>query len=233
LKILFFCKSFYPRPVVYRSTDFKTNEYKSLPGGAKWEPDESNPMLGYRGAFRYIADPEVFTLELDAIKAVREKYNNLWLMIPFVRSPEELLRVRRIVASNGLFESSSFKFWMMVEIPVNVISIEDFIKVGIDGVSIGANDLTMLVTGTDRDNADVASAFNERSKAVIWSIKRTIKHCLDQGVTCSICGQAPSVYDDLVETLVKTGITSISVNPDAVGRVRKVISQTEREIIKG
>ncbi|OGM30707.1 phosphoenolpyruvate synthase [Candidatus Woesebacteria bacterium RIFCSPHIGHO2_02_FULL_42_20] len=228
-----FCKSFYPRPVVYRSTDFKTNEYKSLPGGAKWEPDESNPMLGYRGAFRYIADPEVFTLELDAIKAVREKYNNLWLMIPFVRSPEELLRVRRIVASNGLFESSSFKFWMMVEIPVNVISIEDFIKVGIDGVSIGANDLTMLVTGTDRDNADVASAFNERSKAVIWSIKRTIKHCLDQGVTCSICGQAPSVYDDLVETLVKTGITSISVNPDAVGRVRKVISQTEREIIKG
>ncbi|EKD62676.1 MAG: hypothetical protein ACD_52C00092G0002 [uncultured bacterium] len=226
-----FCKSFYPRPVVYRSTDFKTNEYRSLPGGEKWEPKESNPMLGYRGAFRYISDPEVFTLELDAIKKVREKYTNLWLMIPFVRSPEELVRVRRIVASNGLFSSPTFKFWMMVEIPVNVILIDEFIKVGIDGVSIGANDLTMLVTGTDRDNAEVAPAFDERSNAVIWSIKRTIKHCQTHGVTSSICGQAPSVYDDLVESLVKFGITSISVNPDAVGRVRKVVSDTEKQIV--
>ena len=226
-----FCKSFYPRPVVYRSTDFKTNEYRSLPGGEKWEPKESNPMLGYRGAFRYISDPEVFTLELDAFKKVREKYTNLWLMIPFVRSPEELVRVRRIVASNGLFSSPTFKFWMMVEIPVNVILIDEFIKVGIDGVSIGANDLTMLVTGTDRDNAEVAPAFDERSNAVIWSIKRTIKHCQTHGVTSSICGQAPSVYDDLVESLVKFGITSISVNPDAVGRVRKVVSDTEKQIV--
>src|SRR3990167_9825099 len=147
-----FCESFEGKPVVYRATDFKTNEYRSLPGGKFWEPEEPNPLLGFRGAFRYIANPDVFNLELQAIKKVREKYDNLQLMIPFVRSPEELAKVRRLVAIEDLFEQSSFKFLMMVEIPVNVIAIEDFIKVGIDGVSIGANDLTMLVTGTDRDN---------------------------------------------------------------------------------
>jgi pyruvate,water dikinase len=125
-----FCKAFYPRPVTYRATDFKTNEYRSLEGGKYWEPIEPNPMLGFRGAFRYVASPEVFNLELQAIKKVREKYDNLHLMIPFVRSPEELAKVRRLVAVEGLFEKSSFKFLMMVEIPVNVIQIEDFIKVG-------------------------------------------------------------------------------------------------------
>jgi len=227
-----FCDSFNPRPVVYRATDFKTNEYRSLPGGQAWEPEESNPMLGYRGAFRYIASPDVFNLELQAIKKVREKYKNLWLMIPFVRSPKELADVRRIVASEGLFDSSSFKFWMMVEIPINVILIEEFIKVGIDGVSVGSNDLTMLLTGTDRDNAEVAKAFDERSNAVMWSLKRIIKHCRKHGVTTSICGQAPSVYDDLVEDLVKLGITSISVNPDAVGRVRTVIYESEKKLAR-
>lgn len=227
-----FCKAFHPRPVVYRATDFKTNEYRSLPGGKAWEPEEPNPMMGFRGAFRYISQPDVFNLELQAIKKVREKYNNLWLMIPFVRSPEELARVKRIVAAEGLFESTTFKFWMMVEIPINVIMIKDFIKVGIDGVSIGSNDLTMLTTGTDRDNAEVAEAFNERSKAVFWSLKRVIKACNKAGVTSSICGQAPSVYEDLVERLVKYGITSISVNPDAINRVRGVIMETEKKLAK-
>ncbi len=225
-----FCKDFFPRPVVYRATDFKTNEYRSLPGGKSWEPEEPNPMLGFRGAFRYISNPDVFNLELQSIKKVRESYNNLWLMIPFVRSPEELQKVRRIVASEGLFESSSFKFWMMVEIPVNVISLEDFIKVGIDGVSIGSNDLTMLIEGTDRDNSEVARAFDERSPAVLWALKRVIKSCNKHGVTCSICGQAPSQYDDLVEQLVNLGITSISVNPDSVGRVRDVIYEAEKKV---
>lgn len=228
-----FCKSFNPRPVVYRATDFKTNEYRSLPGGKAWEPEESNPMLGYRGAFRYIANPDVFNLELQAIKKVREKYKNLWLMIPFVRSPRELSDVRRIVASEGLFESSTFKFWMMVEIPINVILIEEFIKVGIDGISVGSNDLTMLITGTDRDNAEVAKAFDERSPAVLWSLKRVISRCRKHGVSTSICGQAPSVYEDLVEKLVRLGITSISVNPDAVDRVRTVIYEAEKNIARG
>jgi pyruvate,water dikinase len=227
-----FCKAFYPRHVVYRATDFKTNEYRDLPGGKVWEPVEPNPLLGFRGAFRYVTNPEVFTLELTAIKKVREKYPNLWLMIPFVRSPEELTRVRRIVAAEGLFEKLSFKFWMMVELPVNVILLEDFIKVGIDGVSIGSNDLTMLLLGTDRDNSEVAKAFDERSPAVTWALRRIVKTCNKFDVTASICGQAVSTYDDLVEELVKDGITSVSVNPDAVNRVRHVIHEAELRLLK-
>ena len=227
-----FCKAFSPRPVVYRATDFKTNEYRQLPGGKAWEPEEPNPMLGFRGAYRYIANPEVFTLELRAIKAVRKKYKNLWLMIPYVRSPQELASVRRIVAAEELFESPSFKFWIMIELPVNVILLSDFIKVGIDGVSVGSNDLTMLILGTDRDNSEVAEAFNERSPAVKWALKRVVRLCHKHKITSSICGQAPSTYDDLVEELVKMGITSISVNPDAINRVRGVIAETEKKIVK-
>ncbi len=225
-----FCKAFGERPVVYRATDFKTNEYRQLKGGDKYEPEEPNPLLGFRGAFRYIADPEVFNLELVAIKKVRQKYKNLHIMIPFVRSPEELRRVRRLVASEELFRTGDFKFWMMCELPVNVILLEEFIKVGIDGVSIGSNDLSMLLLGTDRDNSEVASEFNERSPAVLWALKRIIRTCNKFGVTASICGQAPSTYDDLVENLVKLGITSVSINPDAIDRVRHVIAETERKI---
>src|SRR3990167_2686284 len=225
-----FCESFEGKPVVYRATDFKTNEYRSLPGGKFWEPEEPNPLLGFRGAFRYVANPDVFNLELQAIKKVRQKHRNLWLMIPFVRSVEELSAVRRIVAAEGLFENPTFKLWMMVELPVNVILLEDFIKVGIDGVSVGSNDLTMLLLGTDQDNAEVAKAFNERSPAVLWALRRVIRKCNKLGVTSSICGQAPSVYEDLVEKLVGYGVTSISVNPDAVDRVRHDILDAERNV---
>ncbi len=229
-KLTEFCENFAPRQVVYRATDFKTNEYRSLEGGKHWEPLESNPMLGFRGAYRYISDPEVFNLELQAIKEVRQKYPNLQIMIPFVRSPEELRRVRKIVQSAGLFDDPHFKFWMMVEIPVNIIMIEEFIKVGIDGISIGSNDLTMLIQGTDRDNATVATEFNEMSPEVLWAIKKVIKACSKAGVTTSICGQAASTYNDMIEILVKAGITSISVNPDAVTRVRSMIHQAEKNI---
>ena len=227
-----FTKAFGHRPVVYRTTDFKTNEYRALPGGKNWEPEEPNPLMGFRGAFRYVTHPDVFNLELQAIKKVREKYNNLWVMIPFVRSPEELARVRRLIAAEGLFESSTFKLWMMVELPVNVIQLQDFIDIGIDGVSIGSNDLTMLVLGTDRDNSEVAEAFNERSKAVLWALRRTIRICNKNKITSSICGQAPSSYEDLVQKLVRYGVTSLSVNPDAIERVRQVVAETEADIIK-
>ncbi len=229
-KLSEFCDAFYPRQVVYRATDFKTNEYRSLEGGKHWEPVESNPMLGFRGAFRYISDPEVFNLELQAIKEVREKYPNLQIMIPFVRSPEELRRVRRLVHSAGLFDDPHFKFWMMVELPVNIIMLEEFIKVGIDGISIGSNDLTMLIQGTDRDNSTVATEFNEMSPEVLWAIKKAIKTCNKYGVTSSICGQAASTYNDMIEILVTAGITSISVNPDAVNRVRGMIHEAEKKI---
>jgi pyruvate,water dikinase len=227
-----FCKAFEPRPIIYRATDFKTNEYRSLEGGERWEPEEPNPMLGFRGAFRYVASPEVFNLELLAIKKVREKYHNLHLMIPFVRSPQELIKVKRIIASQDLTESATFKLWMMVELPVNVIKLQDFIDVGIDGVSVGSNDLTMLMMGTDRDNSEVASSFDERAPVIDWALKRVIKICHKNGITSSICGQAPSTYEDLVERLVRYGITSISVNPDAINRVRQVIATAEKELIK-
>lgn len=229
-KLTEFCSAFAPRQVVYRATDFKTNEYRSLEGGKHWEPQESNPMLGFRGAYRYISDPEVFSLELKAIKEVRKKYPHLQIMIPFVRSPEELRRVRRIVQAEGLFDDPFFKFWMMVEIPVNIIMIEEFIKVGIDGISIGSNDLTMLLQGTDRDNSTVATEFNEMSPEVLWAIKKVIKACNKAGVTSSICGQAASTYNEMIEVLVKAGITSISVNPDAVTRVRSMIHEAEKQI---
>ncbi len=228
-----FCKAFDPRPVVYRASDFKTNEYRNLAGGREYEPEEPNPMLGYRGAFRYIHDPEVFGLELEAIKNVRNKkgYKNLWMMIPFVRTIEELEKVKKIINKSGLERSSTFKLWMMAEIPSNIILLEKFIGVGIDGISIGSNDLTMLVLGTDRDNSEVASEFNEMDPSVLWAFEHIIKTSLKHGITVSMCGQAVSTYPELVRKIVEWGITSVSVSPDAIENTRKIIAQTEKEII--
>ncbi|MBI3290385.1 phosphoenolpyruvate synthase [Candidatus Microgenomates bacterium] len=228
-----FCQTFYPRPVVYRATDFKTNEYRNLVGGKAFEPEEPNPLLGFRGAYRYVKNPDVFALEMAAIRRVREKgLKNLWLMIPFVRSPHELIEVKKLIAEQGLIRSPSFQLWMMVELPVNVILLPDFIKAGIDGVSVGSNDLTMLMLGTDRDNEEVAPVFDERSPAVLWALNHVIQVCKKFGITSSICGQAPSSYNDLVQDLVKWGVTSISVNPDAVDRVREVVYDAEKNIGK-
>ena len=228
-----FCKPFSPRPVIYRASDFKTNEYRSLIGGKDFEPEEPNPMLGYRGVFRYIHDPEVFELELEAIKVVRNKkgFKNLWLMLPFVRTVEELEQVKKIINISGLQRSPTFKLWMMVEIPSNVILLDKFIEAGIDGVSIGSNDLTMLLLGTDRDNSEVASEFNELNPAVLWALEHVIKTAHKHGITASICGQAPSTYPSLVEKLVSWGVTSVSISPDAVDNTRKVISNIEKKII--
>ncbi|KKQ96460.1 MAG: phosphoenolpyruvate synthase [Candidatus Levybacteria bacterium RIFCSPHIGHO2_02_FULL_39_36] len=228
------CRAFYPRPVLYRATDFKTNEYMNLSGGKQYEPQESNPMLGYRGAFRYIHDPDVFKLELCAIKKVQEKkgLNNLNLMIPFVRTIKELQEVKKIISHENLKRSHTFKLYMMTEIPSNIILIEDFIKTGIDGVSIGSNDLTMLILGIDRDNREVASEFDERNEAVMWAIERVIRACRKNNVSVSICGQAPSVYPGLIEKLVSYGIDSISVSPDAIDDTRRHIYLAEGKIVK-
>lgn len=228
-----FCKAFDPRPVVYRASDFKTNEYRNLVGGKDYEPDEPNPMLGYRGAFRYIHDPEVFNLELEALKIVRNKkgYKNLWMMIPFVRTVDELVKVKKIINKAGLERSSTFKLWMMAEIPSNVILLEKFIEVGIDGISIGSNDLTMLIMGTDRDNSEVASEFNEMDQSTLWAFEHIIKTAVKHGITVSMCGQAVSTYPELVRKLVEWGVTSVSVSPDAIESTRKLISQTEKEIL--
>jgi pyruvate,water dikinase len=228
-----FCKSFAPRPVVYRTTDFKTNEYRNLKGGAAFEPEEPNPMLGFRGAARYVADSAVFELELAAIKKVRNKmgYKNLNMMIPFVRTPKELMDVKKIIAANELTRSSTFKLWLMVEIPTNVIRIDDFLDVGIDGVSIGSNDLTMLMLGTDRDNSEVAHDFSELDPTLLWAFEHVVTACAKRGVTSSMCGQAPSDYPDLVEKLVAWGITSVSVNPDALDHVRETVYEAEKKLV--
>ncbi len=229
-----FTHSFGSRPVVYRATDFKTNEYRNLSGGEQYEPLEPNPMLGFRGCYRYILDESVFNLELEAIKMVRNKmgYKNLHLMIPFVRTVDELIRVKRIISAAGLVRSNTFKLWMMVEIPSNVILLDDFINAGIDGVSIGSNDLTMLILGTDRDNETVAAEFDERNPAVLWALEHVIKTASRHNITSSLCGQAASQYPDLVDKLVSWGITSVSVSPDAVDNTRRVIANAEKRLLK-
>ena len=231
--LLKFCKAFSPRPVIYRATDFKTNEYRHLKWGKLYEPEEPNPLMGFRGASRYIQSPDVFSMELEAIKLVRNKYGykNLWLMIPFVRTPHELIEVKKIVTQNGLVRSPSFKFFMMAEIPSNVILLDKFIDVGIDGISIGSNDLTMLTLGLDRDNSEVAHSFSEMDPAVLWSLKRLVTKAKKRGISCSICGQAPSNYPELVEKLVKWGATSISVSPDAIDATREVVAWAEKKKI--
>lgn len=228
-----FCQNFAPRPVIYRTSDMKTNEYRHLIGGKDYEPEESNPMLGYRGAFRYIHDPEVFHLELEAIKMVRNNMNlkNLWTMIPFVRTVDELIQVKKLIAAAGLYRSPSFKIWMMVEIPSNVILLEQFLAVGIDGISIGSNDLTMLLLGTDRDNNEVASAFSEENPAVLWALEHVIQTCHKHNITVSLCGQAPTQRPQLLENLVKWGITSVSVSPDVIESTRTAIATIEKKLI--
>jgi pyruvate,water dikinase len=227
-----FCKAFGDRPVVYRTSDFKTNEYRNLVGGRDFEPEEPNPMLGYRGVFRYINDPDVFHLELEAIKKVREKHKNLWMMLPFVRTVKELVLVKKLISQAGLYRSETFKLWMMVEIPSNVILLEKFIYAGIDGVSIGSNDLTMLMLGTDRDNSEVAREFDEQNDAVLWALERVVKTAKEHKITSSLCGQAASSYPSLVEKLVSWGITSVSISPDAAESVRQTIVECEKKMVK-
>jgi pyruvate, water dikinase len=228
-----FCKAFYPRPVVYRATDFKTNEYANLIGGKQYEPEEPNPMLGYRGAYRYIKDQRVFNLELKAIKHVRNNLNltNLWLMVPFVRTVDQLVQVKKIITDHQLVRSSTFKLWMMVEIPSNIVLMEDFINVGLDGISIGSNDLTMLMLGTDRDNSEVSEIYDERDPAVLWALKKAITTAKKNKITSSICGQAPSVYPDLTQKLVEWGITSVSVSPDMIEQTRDIVYQAEKRLV--
>ena len=227
------CAAFHPRPVIYRATDFKTNEYRNLKGGQEFEPQENNPMIGYRGASRYIKEPDMFKLELEAIKRVREKQDlkNLWMMIPFVRTISEMEAAMKLIKDYGLEQSHDFKLWMMVEIPSNVILMERFCDLGIDGVSIGSNDLTQLTLGIDRDNAQMAEEFDERDDAVRLSIAHIIKTCRQRHITVSICGQAATTYPEIAELMVKEGATSVSVSPDSVVATRKLVASVEKKLL--
>lgn len=227
-----FARAFYPRPIIYRSSDFKSNEYRALKGGDKYEPKEENPMLGYRGALRYIHEPDLFEAELEAIQMVRHKkgYDNLSLMIPFARTTDELKVVRDMVAKTGLLSERKFKFWMMCEVPSNVILIEEFLEAGIDGVSIGSNDLTQLTLGIDRSSSHLEPFFNENNKAVKRSIGNVIKACHKYNKTISVCGNAASLYPEFTEFLIKKGVTSVSVNPDAIWDTRELVASIEKNL---
>ncbi len=225
--------AFAPRPVVYRATDFKTNEYRGLKGGDKYEGEEDNPMIGMRGALRYITNPDVFNLELAALKFIREKMDltNLHLMIPFVRTVDEMKKCKELIEVAGLRRGPDFKLWMMVEVPSNVILLEKFIDIGIDGISLGTNDLTQLTLGVDRDNQKLAKVFDERDEAVEMSVAYVAKTCRRRGITTSVCGQAPSTFPEFTEMMVKNGATSVSVTPDVAIQTRKIIASVERRLL--
>lgn len=190
-------------------------------------------MIGYRGVSRYVKDRDEFEMELAAIKKVRNEWGlkNLWVMLPFVRKVSELQDVKKIMEENGLRRSADFKLWIMVEVPSTVFLIEDFCKAGIDGVSIGSNDLTQLILGIDRDSEALAPEFDERDPAVMQAMYRVIETCHRYGVTGSICGQAPSTYPEITEALVSHEITSVSVNPDAVVQTRRLVASTEQRMM--
>ena len=231
------CREFHPRPVVLRFSDFKTNEYAKLEGGQKYEGaiKESNPLIGWRGASRYL-DPRfepAFRLEIAAVKKVREEMGlkNLWCMIPFTRTVGEFAKVRALLQREGLRQDEDFKLWIMAEVPSNIILADEFCKAGADGFSIGSNDLTMLILGADRDNEVLAPLFDERNMAVKRAIKSLIETAHQYGRTVSICGQAPSVYSDFTRFLVEAGIDSISVNPDAFMQTKRLVAQVEQRIL--
>ena len=230
-----FGEAFNPRPVVFRATDFRSNEYRNMEGGAEFEPNESNPMIGYRGAYRYINEEDLFNLELRALKKCREDYRleNLHLMIPFVRTLWEMARVKELVDAAGLMspEPGGMELWVMAEVPSVVYRLADYAALGVTGISIGSNDLTQLVLGVDRDSEKVAPLFDERDEAVMDTMRQIIQGCRDLGLTSSICGQAPSVYPELTAKLVEWGATSISVNPDVVVRTRQIIASAEQHLL--
>jgi pyruvate,water dikinase len=223
--------AFAPRPVVYRTIDFRTNEFRNLDGGADFEPVEANPMIGYRGCYRYVREPDLFALECELLARVREQTPNLHLMIPFVRTRWELEACLELVDQSPLGRQRGLHRWVMAEVPSVVYRIPEYAELGIDGVSIGSNDLTQLMLGVDRDSEICAELFDESDAAVLDAIGRIISTARAHGMTSSLCGQAPSNRPEFAEQLVRFGITSVSVNPDAVNATRRVVAAAERRLL--
>ena len=214
--------AFYPKTVIVRLSDFKSNEYRKLVGGARYEPEEENPMLGFRGASRYISEDfaECFKMECEALKRVREQMGltNVEIMVPFVRTVKQAERVVKLLAGHGLVRGEhGLRVIMMCEVPSNAILAEEFLE-HFDGFSIGSNDMTQLTLGLDRDSGMelLATDFDERDDAVKFMLTRAIRACLKAGKYVGICGQGPSDHADFAQWLKDEGILSLSLNPDTV-----------------
>ncbi len=228
------CAAFHPHPVIVRTSDFKSNEYRRMLGGAPYEPEEENPMLGWRGASRYESHlyRPAFEWECQALRMVHDEMGlrNMKLMIPFLRTPQEGRRILEIMRHNGLMQGrNGLEVYIMCEIPANVLLADQFLKI-FDGFSIGSNDLTQLVLGVDRDGHLVTHVFDERNPAVKRMISMAIQAARDTGKYVGICGQAPSDYPEMAEFLVREGITSISLNPDSVLSVWQHVLNIEEDI---
>lgn len=223
--------AFAPRLVIYRATDFRSNEFRNLAGGQDFEPVEHNPMIGYRGCYRYVKEPDLFMLELTALAEVRDRYPNVHLMIPFVRTRWELDECLHLVDGSRLGRQRGLHRWIMAEVPSVVHWLPTYIGMGIDGVSIGSNDLTQLMLGVDRDSEICAEVFDEADAAVLDAIGRIVSTAHKFHVPSSLCGQAPSTNPAFAEYLVRMGITSISVNPDAVTRTRRAVAAAEQRLL--
>jgi pyruvate,water dikinase len=222
----------YPKPVIVRMSDFKTNEYAGLIGGAEFEPDEENPMIGFRGASRYYSPRyrEGFALECRAMRMLRTEmgFTNVVMMIPFCRSVGEADKVLAVMAENGLRRGKEgLQVFVMCEIPSNVILAKEFAK-RFDGFSIGSNDLTQLTLGVDRDSDELAGLFDEEDEAVEWMIDNVITAAHRAGAKVGLCGQAPSDHPEFARFLVSCGIDSISVSPDSFAEVKRIVADAER-----
>ena len=226
-----FAAAFDPRPVIYRAMDFRSNEFRSLEGGERHEPVEANPMIGYRGCFRYTKEPDLFALELRALADVRRTHRNLHLMLPFVRTGWEMRRCRELIDESELAHSPGLELWVMAEVPSVVSWLDEYVRLGVTGVSIGSNDLTQLVLGVDRDSELLAPFYDERDRAVLDTIRTIIERAHALGITASICGQAPSVHPEFAAQLVEWGIDSISVNTDAIERTRRNVAVAEQRLL--
>jgi pyruvate,water dikinase len=226
--------AFYPRPIIVRLGDFKSNEYNCLIGGQNFEPNEENPMIGLRGASRYLHPDfkDAFELECRVLKYVRDNMglDNVELMVPFCRTTTEGRAVLDVLAKNGLKQGErGLKVWVMCEIPANVFAIDDFSEI-FDGFSIGSNDLTQLVLGVDRDSAELADVFDEENPAVKTAIREAIRGATRNGRPCGLCGQAPSDKPEFARFLVEEGIESISLTPDSVIGAIRIVAEAEKEM---
>jgi pyruvate,water dikinase len=226
-----FGAAFQPRPVIYRAMDFRSNEFRGLKGGEEFEPREANPMIGYRGCYRYVREPDLFALELRALGEARAEFDNLHLMIPFVRTAREFADCKRLIDQSGVLARGRMELWVMAEVPSVLFDLAGYARLGIAGISIGSYDLTQLLLGVDRDSELLADVFDERDPAVVAYLEQLIPKARALGLRTSICGQAPSLYPEYADLLVRAGIDAISVNVDVVARTRSLIDAAERRVL--